>query len=169
MSRVTWRAAQKTLCDCVPYELLEKRHREALAYFYAKYAPDSADKIDGLMVKYATKGNAKYALLMLGLHQKYRQAVNVTLLTKDQMEQQDAFGQDLERKLGETTDKFGPAKEKKAKAKVQAGAEAADTAKAKRELEEAVQKAEKKTKEQDPGEQVGLYDPPKPVPTWAEL
>ena len=158
---MVWKAAQKNLCDCVPYELLPKRHREALEYFYGKYAPESAGKIDGLMKKYSQRGNEKFALLMLGLHQKYRHAVNVTTLSKEQMEKQAEMSKAFNDKMNGITEKTKPRDE---------GTTVRPS------VPEEHEESERTTPEQDaeipqaPGQTATLLpDPPKPVPTFDEL
>ena len=55
----------------------EGRQRETLVSFYQTYSPANLHKVDSLMARYGGKSTQQFALVMLSLHRKFRDAVLV--------------------------------------------------------------------------------------------
>merc|ERR1712086_308773 len=73
-SSLSTKAFQKKACDCVSKSRLKEARRTELLLFYNTWAPDQIQKVDTLAKKYANS----WPMLMLSLHQKYKDSVEVT-------------------------------------------------------------------------------------------
>lgn len=72
-SQLGWKAHQTNACECVSDGQLAQRRKEELTTFYEKWAPEQIGKVDKLAKKYADN----WPMLMLTLHQKYTDSVEL--------------------------------------------------------------------------------------------
>jgi len=72
----TFTPSQNLGCECLPEERAKKRRKTILKDIYAKHAPESLDKVDGLAAK-SVDTPKKFATLLIKLVAKYPAIVNV--------------------------------------------------------------------------------------------
>jgi len=68
-----WKVQQESACECVPSSEAADRRKQELITFYETHAPEQSGKVEGIFKKFKTN----WPQLMLTLHQKYKDAVEL--------------------------------------------------------------------------------------------